>query len=102
VAHERSAREGTETERPSSNGTGHHVNGRMPPPVRAPVRRFELEGIRPAARTGLALAVLIPVAIVVWLVLGTRRVEIADVTDPRRRVHDDAKDEAPRCGRPSP
>jgi hypothetical protein len=40
------------------------------PPVRPPVRRFELAGVRPAALVGMFIAVLIPVAVVAVLVIG--------------------------------
>lgn len=40
------------------------------PPVRPPVRRFELAGVRPAALIGMFIAVLIPVAVVAVLVIG--------------------------------
>ena len=40
------------------------------PPVRPPVRRFELAGVRPAALIGMFIAVLVPVAVVAVLVIG--------------------------------
>jgi len=40
------------------------------PPVRPPVRRFELAGVRPAALIGMFIAVLVPVAVVAVLVVG--------------------------------
>jgi hypothetical protein len=53
----------------SQNGNRSSWEGRRPP-IRPPVRRFELAGVRPAALFGLVAAVLVPVVIVAVLVIG--------------------------------
>lgn len=39
--------------------------------MRPPVQRLELEGIRRSVLVAVAVAVLVPIAIVAWLVFGT-------------------------------